>query len=89
MGHAMQGDKDSPEEDHAGHVFCDWEVLESKCVGELRNQETQVEKGLEVIELIIVEAIVCEETEDSSSPNGVFVQELHCVVIEIKTGAGK
>lgn len=40
MGDAMHGDEESPEEDHDGHVFCDWKVLESQCVGDLGNQDT-------------------------------------------------
>jgi hypothetical protein len=64
----VHGDEESPEEDHDGHVFCDWEALECNCVGELGNQETQVKEGCEVVELLISEVVVWEETEDGRSP---------------------
>jgi len=82
MGDAMHGDEESPEEDHDGHVFSHWEALESNCVGDLRNQETQVKEGCEVVELLIREVIVWKETEDGRNRNGVFVHELDCVVIK-------
>lgn len=84
----MHGDEESPEEDHDGHVFCDWKVLESQCVGDLRNQDTQIKEGGEVVELLIGEVVVWEETENGRNANGVFVHELDCVVIIIECAAG-
>lgn|SRR5258706_10243131 len=78
MGDAMHGDEESPEEDHDGHVFCDWKVLESQCVGELGNQDTQVKEGREVVELLIRKVVVWEETKDGRNPNGVLIHELDC-----------
>jgi len=62
MRDAVHGDEESPEEDHDRHVFGDWEALECKCVGELGNQETKVEEGGEVVELLIREVVVWEKT---------------------------
>ena len=84
----MHGDEESPKEDHDGHVFCDWKVLESQCVGDLRNQDTQVKEGGEVVKLIIREVVVWEETEDGRNPNGVFIHELDCVVMSTAWLAG-
>lgn len=77
MGHAVHSDEERPEEDHDGHVFCNWEALESHCVGELGNQETQVKKGCEVVEFLIREVVVWKETEDGRSRNGIFVHKLN------------
>jgi hypothetical protein len=79
----MHGDEESPEEDHGGHVFCNWEALESNCVGELGKEKTQVKEGCEVVELLIREVIVWKETKDGRGRNGVFVHELDCVVTKI------
>lgn len=75
----MHANEESPEEDHGGHVFRDWEVLEGNRMGDLRNQDAKVKEGGEIVELLISDVVVREETEDSRCRNSVFVHELDCV----------
>ena len=74
----MHADEESPEEDHDGHVFRDWEALEGNRVRDLRNQDAKVEESGEIVELVIREVVVGEETEDGRSRNSIFVHKLYC-----------
>lgn len=79
---AVHGDEERPEEDHDGEVLGDWKVLKCQGVGQLGNENTEVKEGCEVVELLIREVIVWEETKDGRGRNGILVHELDCVVIE-------
>ena len=75
----MHGNEESPEEDHDRHVFRDWEALEGNCVRDLGNQDAEIEESGEIVELVIREVVVLEETEDGRSRKSVFVHELDYV----------